>query len=350
MAMAARAGKSCRRFLGDQRGNISLIAGLSLPVLVLAVGGGIDLSRAFGLRQELANVSELSCSQSSREITYLRSQPANARRSNSYFLSTANTVSARRLSASGTSGEIRNSISGSTLTVTGTGSSDNVFAAVMGANTTPVSVTRSCQIADPGAGSPGTLLFMESFETGHSVASNNWGVLQNWNGWMTFNAGIEINGLPELSAGTIRFGNFFAELDSHCFVSGCQSNSTMSRILRLTRGDYEIRYWYISRVRNPNPAFAGAIGCGAGAALEPYRAWQNETNRIDVYAEREGDYTFAASNIVDSCVYADQWVERRIPFRASRDANYRFSWRASGQQDTVGGLIDYIRICRGTCP
>jgi len=124
----------------------------------------------------------------------------------------------------------------------------------------------------------------------------------------------------------------------------------MSRRMRFTPGDYEIRYWYISRVRNSDPAFAGAVGCGSGAALTPYRAWQNETNRIDVYVEKAGDYTYATRNIVDSCVYTDQWVERSIRFRVNQESEYRISWRAAGKSDSVGGLIDYIRICSRTCP
>lgn len=337
--------KARRGFLANTRGNMSLIGALSLPVVVLSVGGGIDMSRAYSMRQDLANVVEMSCSQSAREITYKRGQSGNSTRNASYFLSDADRISARRLSASGVPGAIRNSISGDVLTVTGSANSPNSFAAILGAETTPVGVVRSCSAPRPDVTtSPGALLFMESFETNHPVAPNRWAIYQNWNGWDTDGTrGIEINGLPELSAGSIRFGNFFAELDSW-------ANSTMSRRMRFTPGDYEIRYWYISRVRNPDPAFAGVVACGSGAALEPYRAWRNETNRIDVYVEKAGEYTFAARNMVDSCVYTDQWVERRIRFTVARESEYRISWKAAGQSESTGGLIDYIRICSRTCP
>lgn len=344
-AMTHARNTTARSFLRDVQGNISLIAALSLPVLVLSVGGGIDMSHAYSVRQELTNVVELSCSQSGREISYQRGKPENASRPASDFRSTANRISARRLSASGLGGTIRNTISGDVLTVTGSAESANSFAVVLGAETTPVGVVRSCSVARPDPSTtPGTLLFMESFESNHPVGLNRWAIYQNWNGWDTEGTrGIEINGLPELSAGTIRFGNFFAELDSW-------ANSTMSRRMRLAAGEYEIRYWYISRVRNPDPAYAGALGCGSGAALEPYRAWRNETNRIDLYVERSGNYTYAPANMVDSCVYTDQWVERRIRFRVASEAEYRISWKAAGQNESTGGLIDYIRICSRTCP
>lgn len=324
---------------------------LSLPVLALAVGGGVDLTRAYAVRQHLANVVELSCSQSALEISYLRGLEDNKGKAASAFVSVADAVSARRLAASGDLGVIANSISGDTLTVSGRAESQNAFASILGAATLPVGASRQCDVGGgiPGNGR-GSVLFMESFETEHKVASNSWGVLQNWNGWVTEGGGVEINGIPSLSAGTIRFGNFFAELDSHCYVAGCQSNSALSRIMRLTPGDYEVRYWYISRVRNADPTWAGVVGCGDAGQIQPYRAWNQETNRIDFYVEKEGAYTFSPANIMDSCVYTDHWVERRVKFRVASEANYRISWRAAGLQDTLGGLIDYIRICSGICP
>lgn len=288
---------------------------------------------------------ELSCSQSAREISFERGRPENYELTAASFQGEADRISARRLSASGVPGEIRNSISGDVLTVTGSARSPNAFAAILGAESTPVGAVRECSVARPLPGSnPGALLFMESFEVNHPVTPNSWAIFQNWNGWDTEGTrGIEINGLPELSAGTIRFGNFFAELDSW-------ANSTMARRMRFTPGDYEVRYWYISRIRNPDRAFAGVVACGSGAVLEPYRAWRNETNRIDLYIERSGDYTYAPRNMVDSCVYTDQWVERRIRFRVRQTGEYRISWKAAGQNESTGGLIDYIRICSRTCP
>lgn len=336
---------SLRQILQDIRGNMSVLAALSLPVVALSVGGGIDLARAYQVRQELTNVAELSCSQSSREITYQLGRPENTERTAESFLGEANRISARRLSASGIPGSVQNSISGDVLTVTGAASSSNAFAAIMGAEATPVGVVRTCSVARPATGTTsGSLLFMKSFETNHSIALNRWAIYQNWHGWDTEGTrGIEINGMPSLSAGEIRFGNFFAELDSW-------ANSTMARRMRFPPGEYEIRYWYISRVRTTDPAYAGVVGCGSAADVQPYRAWRNETNRIDLYVEREGNYTYAPANIVDTCVYTDHWVERQIRFRVNQEAEYRISWKAAGQNESTGGLLDYIRICSRSCP
>jgi len=170
-------------FLRDARGNMALIGAISLPVLVLAVGGGIDLSHAYWTRQELTNVVELSCSQSAREIAYDRAQAGNTERPAGSFVDEANRISSRRLSASGVPGQVRNSITGDVLTVTGSAESPNAFAAILGAETTPVGAVRSCSVArQPPGTTGGSLLFMESFEANHTVGLNRWAVFQNWNG------------------------------------------------------------------------------------------------------------------------------------------------------------------------
>lgn len=134
----------------------------------------------------------------------------------------------------------------------------------------PVNVIRKCRYSQANQSPPaGKVLFVESFEQAHTVSLNGWTVLgqakngASWNNWSTQDAGIEINGIPTLSGGTIRFGNFFAELDSHCYVTGCNSNSTMFRTLNLTPGEYELRYWYISRIKNSNSSWSNLVACGS---------------------------------------------------------------------------------------
>ncbi len=43
---------------------------ISLPVLLLAVGGGIDLSRALAYRQQLSNAVDLACAEAALEINH----------------------------------------------------------------------------------------------------------------------------------------------------------------------------------------------------------------------------------------------------------------------------------------
>lgn len=351
-----------RSLLVHTGGSTAVTFAIALPVLVLAVGGGFDLSNAMSHRQKIANALEIACAQSAIEIN-------NAIANGSDPLSDFGPdvvvpISNARISDAGIRSGV--TVTGRTtqtdIIIDGSSSSPAHFAQIAGLGTLPVEVTRQCRFALPEQNiPPGQTLFVESFEQGHSVARNSWTVLgQNgnqpsgatWNGWQTFNAGIEINGMPQLSGGTIRFGNFFAELDSHCYVAGCNSNSAMSRTLQLLPGNYQVSYWYTSRIKNSASSWRGVVACGpteTDPAVAPYRAWNQETNRIELFVEKKGEYTFEAKNMVDVCVYADHWVQRTVKFQVKTADEYRISWRAAGKQDTTGGLIDYLQLCKDAC-
>lgn len=353
-----------RSFLADVRGVSALLFGLALPVVALAVGGGIDLSQAASRRQRIASAVELGCQHASQEISYLKRQ--SGADPNKNYTSTANQIIGAKVSAVDKSGisnvGVTSSIANSVISVTATANSANAFGGVLGFETVSLRVQRSCTVA--AAAAPGTLLFSESFENNHNVASNSWTVLNNWNGWTTQSGkgGIEINGIPELAANTIRFGNFFAELDSHCYVQNCQTNSNMWREFALTPGTYQLSYWYISRVRNP--AYAGQTLCAYKTDTTSVwnqlaaATWEQQTNRIEVFFQekKSGSYTTPSKDVnkatdqVDVCVHADKWTERKISLSVTKTATYRIFFQAAGRQDTYGGLIDYIRFCSGTCP
>ncbi|AMJ58943.1 TadE/TadG family type IV pilus assembly protein [Bosea sp. PAMC 26642] len=338
-----------RALIADQRGVSSVMLAVSLPVIVLSVGGGIDMTRAIALRQQVASAIELACKQSAIEVDYKASKSATPDKDN-YKPFVDQLIQARLTSASLTGVAASSVVDTKKISITASTVSPNVFAKVLNFDTVPISLTRECARSSTPPPVQGTVLFSESFEVNHNVASNDWTVLKNWNGWTTKDAGIEINGMPQLSGNTIRFGNFFAELDSDCLgASNCQANSTMSRELTLAPGKYELRYWYISRVRNPAANYVGKVICGTDADVA-WATWEGQTNRIEVFFEKQGSYNFAAKDMVDVCVHTDQWTERKIPIVVTSNAKYRISWRAAGRQDTYGGLIDYLRFCSNTCP
>lgn len=335
-----------KNLIADRRGVSSVLLAVSLPVIVFAVGGGIDMTRAISLRQRVASTIELACKQGALEADYKASKSSNPDKED--YKTLVDTLTKARLAADGLSSVTASSVVDSKkVTLTASTSSPNVFAKVLNFDTVPISMTRECPRGT--APTAGSVLFSESFEVNHNVASNSWTVLKNWNGWTTKDAGIEINGIPQLSGNEIRFGNFFAELDSHCYVSNCNTNSTMSRELQLAPGNYELRYWYISRVRNPAANYVGKIICGKDSEVA-WANWEGQTNRIEVFFEKQGSYNYAAKDMVDVCVHTDQWTERKIPIKVTSNAKYRISWRAAGRQDTYGGLIDYLRFCSNTCP
>jgi Flp pilus assembly pilin Flp len=352
-----------RSFLKDARGVTALTFGLTLPAIALAVGGGIDLSRAAAQHQRMASAIELACQQAVQEIRYQAAQSGADPKKD--YGPLVKDLAAKKITADNlTEVTATATIAGEVVTITAAGSSPNVFAGLIGYNQVALQVSRNCtKLAI--APSANKVLFSESFESYHNVASNSWTVLNNWNGWTTQSGkgGIEINGIRELAANTIRFGNFFAELDSHCYTSGCKTNSNMWREFKdLDPGNYELSYWYISRVRNP--AYAGQTLCAykkdEKAVWDKLKAatWEGQTNRIEVFIQRKKSSGYDAvtvdkndsADLVDVCVHADQWTERKISLSVATKGTYRIYFQAAGREDTYGGLLDYIRFCSGTCP
>ncbi len=350
----------------DMEGGTALIFGLTLPALILVAGGGFDLTTAMSHRQKIASALEVACVQSALEINHKISQ--GAKTSTDFGPGTVVPIANQRIKDAGIKSgvTVTATTKPSNIELTGDSSSPALFAQIGGLKSLKVKVKRECLYGQASQKPPaGQVQFVESFEQGHAVAKNSWTVLgpngnkangASWNGWNTHNAGVEINGLPELSGGVIRFGNFFAELDSHCYVAGCNSNSAMSRKLTLQPGNYQLSYWYISRIKNSSPSWKDVVACGAketDPAVAPYRSWQNETNRVEVFVEKvDGSKPaqFPAGGLVDLCVYSGEWTERTVDLAVLDAGDYWVSWRAAGQQDTTGGLIDYLRFCKGSCP
>lgn len=354
----------------DTRGATAVVLSLAVPVLVLAVGGGVDLTVAAAQQQRIASAVELGCNQAATEISY-RSSLSNADPKANYS-SVVNTIVNAQLAKTGVVGVTQvNSTASNVLTVTATANKVNAFGKILGFENVTLRVERKCAIAP--AAPVGTVLFTENFEVNHNIAQESWGVLKNWNGWTTLSSqgGIEINGIKQLSGNEIRFGNFFAELDSHCYTSSCKTNSAMYREVSVTAGKaYELRYWYISRVRNAaygsqeicvgrypenkdNPNWKSTISNWSSnwPKVVDWATWEQQTNRIEVFFEKSTTSTTpATANMVDVCVHSDHWTERVIPLTPTTTGKYRIYFRAAGREDTYGGLIDYIRFCSGKCP
>lgn len=360
-----------RRFLKDARGSTALLFALGLPVLTLAVGGGIDYSQAAARRQAIASVIELSCREAALDInSESRKIGADPKRDYTSFARNKINDAVGKLSQPGVSGVVVDTtLASNVITAVATATSANAFGGILGYQSVALRVERQCDYVVGTPGTPpttgtGKVLFAESFETEHNVASNSWTVLKNWNGWTTQSSqgGIEINGIPSLAANEIRFGNFFAELDSHCYTSGCKTNSSMWREFpNLEVGDYELSYWYISRERNA--AYAGQTLCAyktdAKTAWDKLKAatWREQTNRIEVFFQKKASsYATPSKDVdkatdqIDVCVHTDKWTERKISLKVTAKGTYRIFFQAAGREDTYGGLIDYIRFCSGSCP
>ncbi|WP_132255002.1 pilus assembly protein TadG-related protein [Methylobacterium segetis] len=350
-------------FADDRRGSIAVILALALPVLLVGAGGSIEAARAVSYRHRLASAVELTCTQGQAFLTMRRTADFEAGALTRDYQREVDDIAARNFAAKDL-GDVKpvTRPSYTNLHVEARASLPLVFGRVLKADSVTVAASRDCPVELVASSSKPAVLVSESFERpSHGVNYNDWSVLgtvwngRAWNGWTTQGGGIEINGQRELASNAIRFGDFFAELDSDCEYwwvargsSDCHSNSTMSRTMNLPQGDYQIRYWYIARLRDP--ARPGQVICGTkGSDVDWYQV-DGQTNRIELFVEKSGRYTFEAGNMVDVCVQADTWTERVINFTVRDASEYRISWRAAGREDTYGGLIDYLRICRNACP
>lgn len=361
-------------FRDDDSGSIAIIFAIALPVLLAAVSGAIEMTRATAYKQRLTSATELACNQAA---IYVRTQ-RKTDLTKDYTLSVATIVSANLREKNVIDAVSKSPVLSLTnVHVENTGTFRSILSGFLPQPTLSFNVVRDCPLI-PVSDGTGTgeskLLFSESFEVNHSVQPNSWDVLKNWNGWTTTNAGVEINGQRALAGNAMKNGDFFAELDSDCgtsanrYVSNCQANSAMTRTMSLDAGDYEIRYWYVARQGYIDTRDYGTqpicsdLTKAKGSARDDFAARalkeapvreavsDGQTFRIEVYVDGQSDANFTQSNLVDACIWASSWIERKVSFSLARKGTYRISWRAGGRQDTFGGLIDYLRICAGTCP
>lgn len=243
-----------------------------------------------------------------------------------------------------------------------------IFGRILRTETMTFSSAKDCQTvttrqARDGSETAPVVVFRESFEAGHTIPADTgtgWDVVGGannrsaWNGWTTQGAGIEIDSQRGIAISKVLFGSYFAELDSDCRTAAntgtrkCKTNSTMSRVIKLTPGTYQIRYWYVARQQDAS--VGNRVICGARDRDVSFYTREGQTNRIEVFFEKRGNYTFNDNNMVDVCVMSNEWTERVVTLTVRAEDEYRFSWRAAGREDTYGGLIDNIRICRNYCP
>ncbi|KAB1072843.1 TadE/TadG family type IV pilus assembly protein [Methylobacterium planeticum] len=354
-------------FADDRRGSIAAIFAFALPALLIGVGGVIETSRAVTLRSRLASAVELSCTHAQAFVNARKPEDIKAGDLEKTYPKEVSEIALRNFAGKNLGSVVPLATNTDTsVRVEASTTMPLLFAGLLNKDGIPLSVQRDCPVMSASQAAMKStkpeLLVTESFERpSHGVSYDTWAVLgtaangRAWNGWTTTAGGIEINGQRQLASNAIRFGDFFAELDSDCenraAVPGtpaCRSNSTMSRILNLTAGNYVIRYWYIARLRDP--ARPGQVICGQKDSDVSWYQYDGQTNRIEVFVEKSGSYTFAAANMVDVCVQSDTWIERVIRFTVKDASEYRISWRAAGREDAYGGLIDNLRICRNDCP
>jgi hypothetical protein len=64
----------------------------------------------------------------------------------------------------------------------------------------------------------------------------------------------------------------------------------------------------------------------------------------------DGTMSLAGSNLIDSCVYSTNWVQRSVRIYVTTAGYYWLSFSADGANNSYGGQLDNIQLCIATCP
>jgi hypothetical protein len=273
-------------FKRDQSGSVMLLFAFLLPVLMAAVGGGIEVSRVVEYKQRLTSATDLTCRQA--EI-YVESLPGTIMPSGyvATVQSYADKNSTERSLTSTAQITAKPTVSNLILTtpplsvrpgnirVVATGKIDLYFGKILNTDDVNFNLTRDCAVTTSTSSGPPALVVSESFEGYGSQLKGGWGVFgalglpncqssacQN-KSWGTTGAGVEVDQLSAIATGDgVQYGQNFAELDSDCSnrigstkssqttacnKSGQQTNSSINMTMDLKKGIYEVRYVYNAR-------------------------------------------------------------------------------------------------------
>lgn len=394
--MLGRLRSTARAFRREESGQIAVVFGLTLLGILLATGGGLDLSRAYQARQKLSEVATLACQ-------YARRPSVVAMASSSYVPPnggpTYTSAVTSYIDAALTSQQFGwTQTNGAPFTYAADGPADVSLAASVPtsfmrlANVTQMPVAAASHCFDnPTAVAPPTsspYLVQESFEamtcpgcrtlhdiagSANNVSTSNPGPTPVYTGatgasWFGTGYCLETDAAGIIKS-TVAEGNFSAELDCDN-GSGSAGNSAISSRIYMPVGNYELRYNYASRVLYPN--YEPTYICGTAAADV---SWANDTNssggpvpnalrtnQINVYLDPnttgtaplhttiDGTQQLAGSNLIDTCVYAMSWAERSVRIFVTSPGHYWLTFAADGQNDSYGGQLDNVRLCAETCP
>jgi Flp pilus assembly protein TadG len=397
----ARIANARRNFVTDTRGNVALLFGLMSMVLFMAMGGGLDFARAYLARQKLSQVATMACQYASRPaiVDTSTSSYGGSNGSAAYinnvtgFIST--TWQTQKVNLTQTNGTPFTYTPGGAANVNLTATMPTTFIQIVGINSVSLAAQSHCYdnvaaITQKVPDSNGQFVLKESFEangtaggytfykpngtvgtqatpTAYTSATGYTG--SSGTQWHITGYCLEQDSVGVIES-TVADGNFSVELDCDN-GSGTKGNSAISTQAYLAAGTYELRYNYTSRVDYPN--YNPTYICGTAASD---LSWANDTNssggpvanalrsnQINVYLDVnnpvtnappnhttiDGTQSLPGSNLIDMCVYAQNWVERSVTMSVTTPGYYWLTFAADGTSDSYGGQLDNIRLCRVTC-
>jgi Flp pilus assembly protein TadG len=395
-----------KRFRRDPGGNVAAVFAFSAVTLIVALGGAIDLARAYNAQQKLMEVATLACQYANRPsvIQTDANDYGGSNGQSAYnaavtkFIATS--LEAQKFEYTQTTNPPFTSTQNGPADVTLTADVPTTLMQI--AQITQVPISASVHCFDAPSAIPQVVnspyLVQETFTNppsgcayGNAVCWINAGGTvgppstpsstfpsspsftgATGIGWYVTGYCLEIDSLKADNNTTDPGATHSAELDCDDGKSGPsdEGNSAITTKLYLETGNYELRYFYRARVDYPDYDPAYICGSTFGDV-----SWANDTNssggpvsgalrnnQLEVYLDQvvgsspplhttiDGTQQLAGSNLIDVCVYGYSWIERSVRVFVSTPAYYWLTFAADGQNDSFGGQIDNIRFCQGTCP
>ena len=400
----AKAG-SKSSFGRDASGNVAIIFAVSVTAITVALGGAFDLSRAYSARQRLVEVATLACQFASRPsiIQTDASDYSGANGAATYtskvtgFITTS--LQAQNFQYAQTTASPFTYTQNGPANVSLSASVPTTLMQVAQIMQVPISASIHCYDSPSGltqiVNTP--FIVQETFANQASTCANGAGSVCYVNraggigapatpsatfpgspsyigatgiAWYVTGYCLEIDASGIISASDPG-ATHSAELNCDDGTGGSadHGNSAVTTKVYLEAGNYELRYFYRSRVDYPD--YDPAYICGSTAADV---SWANDTNssgapvanalrnnQLEAYLDEvtgssppmhtttDGTQQLAGSNLIDVCVYGYSWLERSVRVVVGTPAFYWLTFAADGQNDSFGGQLDNIRFCQGTC-
>ena len=396
------------RFVADRRGNIVVLFAFSLVALALAVGAAIDLARAYNAQQKLYQTATLACQYASRpSVIQTASSHSGVANGFTTYVSKVNafvttTLQGQNFQYTQTTVAPFSAAQNGAANVHVTANVPTTFMQIAQFTQLPVSASVHCYDT-PSSVNPvttGPYVMQETFGVpicsgcgwvfypgagatvsisghGSTIASANstpsstigYTGITGTN-WVIMGFCLEVDTVNTIFP-NVPIGTQSAELDCDN-GSGSAGNSSISTRQYLPAGNYELRYFYNSRVDYPN--YDPTHLCGSSAND---LSWANDDkssggpaanavrdNQVNAYLDE--DFTgvpprhqtidktqyLGGANLIDVCVYngTGNWVERSVRVTIATADWYWLSFAADGQNNSYGPSIANIRLCSDTCP
>jgi hypothetical protein len=387
-------------FRADERGNVAILFGLALVMIFCAVGAGLDLARAYQTRQKLVEVAMLGCQFATRPtiIAPVAASTAGTLQQNDYVSTVTSyintSLTSQKLGVTQTTTAPFTATAGGGGQVTLTATMPTVFMQIAGVSSIPLNAKATCvpTAAETNGNTP--YLVQEGFETSTtgSIAwyepngtvlgyeqgtaipkvttfnANNVYTGSNGVNWVVMGYCVETDRTGVINS-TSPQGNYTAELNCDNGY-GTAGDSSISTKKYFNVGEYELRYNYRGRVDYPDydPTYICGSQLSDGSwATDTYVSYGSvasnaKNNQIDVFFDadnnnsapthliNDGTMSLAGSNLIDSCVYSYNWIQRSVRIYVTTAGYYWLSFAADGTNNSFGGQLDNITLCVATCP